>query len=708
MSSSTGDLRVELAYLRDNLVQAISHGETSFVEGGLDTYEALVTTFLDILTQFGTPYDRAAALNELHSLGGGWSEIEWVRDDYREIADAALDSGNPNVLFPVLYFPVHLSRLAYAKGDYYIFIQFLNWLPYLYYRASTSLDDETFKLVRDRLQSYLREVGELNIWYDLEDATDVEAVQRRCEFAQGIFVIFNRLLKTAYDQRRVEDFQEFASTLQVLYEPELSELRTWRGTREGGVIGSNEAPSSVTDARLECISEITRLRRIVFLGLEAWLLRDYEAEKLTYHVASKMRGSLHLPATIPELWRLYLKARERRYEEELDWSWWESREHSGRTAYSGIDFGLLLLTPVLLRMVGVAQSSKADWKELDRSRELRFLVGNGSGPLIDRLDQIASSGKLRELEPNAPWDRIAQLREMFIELAGAQERDERLAIMQAPVSAVRVDEVKRNILGSWREGGHLRRIVQLHGEYTQGLGPPPSLEFLSVHQLDRKEIYVDEGRFSAHDWGSEYGRALARVEDEVVIEKVFASVPMLSSGPVDPSEIVPKLDQVLTAPEFNPENQTIVIAGSLASSWALADTGRFRYDTTPPGGDELSPTGFFEKIPVYQLHTAKQSCVLIADLRRLGVWRQYKPEPRSGAEYLDHALLFELEVFDEASARKRLEEQPLLFLRDDRGEERSFAERVELLRESVRVLVLEQIDFEVLDPQGGRAVLVTD
>jgi hypothetical protein len=117
MSSSTADLRVELGYLRDTVVEAALQRKSSIVESGLETYEALVGTFIDVLKEFGSPYDRDQALAEIHRVGGGWSEIEWVRDDYREIADAALASKNLSVILPVIYFLWALAGLLTNDGS---------------------------------------------------------------------------------------------------------------------------------------------------------------------------------------------------------------------------------------------------------------------------------------------------------------------------------------------------------------------------------------------------------------------------------------------------------------------------------------------------------------------------------------------------------------------------------------------------------------
>src|SRR6266511_3981387 len=175
MSSKAADLRIELSFVKENVVEACGQGRTAVVENGLAVYEELVATFIDVLSQFGSPYSREQALAEMQSFEGRWSEIEWVRDDYREIADAAFASHNFSVLLPVIRFPVRLCFAAYAKRDYYVFAQFLDWLSYLYDRAVDDLAPQAsedaehdpshwlFYTVRDRLAQYLRELASYRV-----------------------------------------------------------------------------------------------------------------------------------------------------------------------------------------------------------------------------------------------------------------------------------------------------------------------------------------------------------------------------------------------------------------------------------------------------------------------------------------------------------------------------------------------------------------
>jgi hypothetical protein len=69
---------------------------------------------------------------------------------------------------------------------------------------------------------------------------------------------------------------------------------------------------------------------------------------------------------------------------------------------------------------------------------------------------------------------------------------------------------------------------------------------------------------------------------------------------------------------------------------------------------EPNPSGYFDEIAVYEIHSNEMALALVADLRQLGTWQQYRPTETPLSEYLEDVLLFELETYDEAKARELL------------------------------------------------------
>ena len=217
MSEASENLRVDLDVLRDSLIQAIRSGRTRGVRDGIEVYVDLVRRFVSTLAKWGVPYDRARALQETSSLRGSWAEIEWIRDDLREIIDEGFASERATILDDVLYLPVRLSVVAYFEIDYFTFHQFLGWVPYCYISA-LKLDDQELKgFAIDRCWRFLRETADLVLVHDLQRTVDVAVLVKKGEFAVGIILSFSRLIKTAFDLRRRDDAEKFSRVLKTLY-----------------------------------------------------------------------------------------------------------------------------------------------------------------------------------------------------------------------------------------------------------------------------------------------------------------------------------------------------------------------------------------------------------------------------------------------------------------------------------------------------------
>src|SRR5262245_51253191 len=128
-------LRVELGFLRDNLIAAIREKRTSAMEDLLDVYEALVKAFVQRLKQLGADYDMKTSIEESSSIEGGWVEERWLGDDIRLIIDEAFETQDGNIIYHGIHFPISLAYIALNEKDYYTYSRCLRWLPYCVHRS---------------------------------------------------------------------------------------------------------------------------------------------------------------------------------------------------------------------------------------------------------------------------------------------------------------------------------------------------------------------------------------------------------------------------------------------------------------------------------------------------------------------------------------------------------------------------------------------
>src|SRR6266545_427281 len=278
----SGNLRAELGYLRDSLLDGIREGRTSSVADGLDMYEELVSAFLDVLSQYGSTYDRHSAIREFSTFEGEWSEIRWVEDDLRDIIDAAFATSRMAVLRDVIYFPVRLAIAAFYKGDYYVFHRFLEWVPYCYRSIVSMPQDETRSNLVELTWRYLDETGNLIIAPQFERAASREEIGKQQDFALGIIRIFSRLAKEAFDHRELAHYGEFARALTGLYEV-IERQSTRQDSSQLQLRLETETLSQDERHRIEekvalrvriaaALATIGLTRNMAFFGLASWFL----------------------------------------------------------------------------------------------------------------------------------------------------------------------------------------------------------------------------------------------------------------------------------------------------------------------------------------------------------------------------------------------------------------------------------------------------
>jgi hypothetical protein len=368
---------------------------------------------------------------------------------------------------------------------------------------------------------------------------------------------------------------------------------------------------------------------------------------------------------------------------------------------------MLVLRAVLLRMLAAASVSNRDRVlnvQLDLTPDLDYLVGPGArGPLVEALESIADSGSLRELVPFDP-EAGEWLRQRFVNLAHAQAQEDRARIAGAPISRARVEELKSDFTAGWREASKMRDLVTRRGNYELVGEAAADRGALSIHLLERKDMFIEDARIHMAGWGSELGRALARGEDSRVVAQIASAVP--STEPVDPASALDRIEQALDQ-EPRLQDPVIVLAGSLDASWALAESSSFKY-AIPDAAERVSPAPYASLggVPVYQLFADEQPLAIVADLERLGQWQQYTPEAGPAHELLEGFIRFEIESFALDDARALLvERQPDLYLVDEStGDRRTLDERIALLMQRVRILFLEQLEFEVTEPAAARVI----
>jgi hypothetical protein len=267
---------------------------------------------------------------------------------------------------------------------------------------------------------------------------------------------------------------------------------------------------------------------------------------------------------------------------------------------------------------------------------------------------------------------------------------------------VKVELVKQNFLKEWRNGADVRRLVRRFGRYEL-TDRPARQSLFGVNSLDLKEIYVEQSRVSSSGWGEEYGRSLAQGENEMVLNKLIASLPALGKSPVAGRAIITAASDAVSR-LVRDEYEPILLA---LSSWFVPQL--FEQSSEFSRSTEFTRPrmlGHFKGKPVFSLRYSGRPMLLVTDLHKVGLWRQFTPRRHFDEEmYLEEGISFMVRPYDEATARELLQKQPK-FRQDSEGRPRPEGEAIRELLQRVHVRILEQFTFEITDKLAGYKISI--
>lgn len=710
------ELRLELSYLRDGLMDAIKDGKTGAVQDGLQIYEELVATFLDKLHQWGSTYRRHQAIRTSTSIEGGWFEIRWITDDLQEIIDMAMQTENISVIREVLHFPIHLASLAFSHGDYYIFHQFIDWVPYYYVTGLKLRDSRARDFIIGRCSMYLAEIARYQIIHSIEYALTEENVEVGSEFAKGIVLTFNRLLKSAYDEGEIEHFKDFSATIHSVFESYL------RNNQEHELLSLEHQLKnpSLTDVQRSKVEQKLSLKRrqvhtatdlqetieTILYGLNAWLVHAYIINKVSLDDFEKWNQAFTRPTNLKEAWRLFSISSKQEDKSDYGWSFWQSQEQRRGVAFAGItmfsggfDANLRMLFCVhCLRIIGEMEKEERESAIIPHSRDTIWLAENETSPLRQLLGQIEQdTTKWKTIIGEKGLGAVSSFKELLEKAVQEQKKDENEFIRAADLSIQRVELVKRDIVETWGKEAKLREIVRIYGDYKFISDVPEGASFFGFNQLESKDIFIDDTNIAITGVGSQFGRALATSEDEDFIGKIINNIRSLDCKESE-KDLIENISDGLDRLERDKYRPVIMILNSWRAVTTIEQSDLFDKEENHFGYGLI---GQFRNKPVFDLHYRGEPYVIMIDLNKFCSWQQCKPKQIfEGEEYLADELTFLIRPFTEESAKIAIQQNPKLLL-DEQQNQRPEDEVVSELQLRVHFRLLEQLEIKIKDKDSG-------
>jgi hypothetical protein len=675
-------LRHELSYLGDSAISAAREGQLGRVEESLAVLTLLVETFLEELKRLGGGYSRQLADREIHSLEGGWHEMEWVGETYRGVLDAALHLEDREVVRQIVAFPHRLARLAIRYEDQYVFQEFLRWVPYAYH-AATAISSPTRTLITSVTGTQLRETLEWVVRPLMEHAESEDELVRQLDFSLVVLAQFNQLMKEAHDTRQVQDFCDFAGEVRTA----VAALVSLNGMEE------------LAERLVDVGRRVAAAEAVLYLGHDAWLIHSLESKRITFDEWETMRACLAIPDDTQSLWRAYLDARAEQWGDLMNWRNWELDE-APRGTVIGIPTDFRLSLAVLVESLRLMAGDRE--VEVPSPEEAKSWDSEDSDMRL-ALAQIADSPQLMRAAGNPSREAIAELQKQLAGAAAGRRADEAALIAGAPLSTVRFSDVVTNIEEGWEEAGRFRYLfersdlVRLSGE------PPPELAGFGLTNWDLKVLYVDEppSHWSTSGWGAEYGRSLGAGEDATVFKALIGDHEPQQREVGTPDEVRGVIDEgIKTLAKRGGEHLQIALNGSWIGFLAVTESPVFEPESDTI--DRWAPVlGRYGGYPVVNLLSPDPDLIVIFDSIAACQWEQYVP-PSERSDFsiqarIREAVTVEMKEIDVDEARTLFSEKSVF--REVRGKKLTTEEAVLELRTRVLIRVLEWFEFRVERPE---------
>jgi hypothetical protein len=214
---------------------------------------------------------------------------------------------------------------------------------------------------------------------------------------------------------------------------------------------------------------------------------------------------------------------------------------------------------------------------------------------------------------------------------------------------------------------------------------------------------VDGAGISVHGWGEQYGAGIADGENKDVMKNITEALPSFSDSPIDDNEMAKAVDEVLLRLDTTAYDPIILIIDSWSASRTLESSDAF----SRPDTIERKPRllGYYKKKPMFRLYVRLKPAIVIVDIKKLAVWKQFKPKlTLDGERYISDEFALYVKEYSRDSAQALMAKQPHLLIDKATGQPRPEEEVLNEFQQRVHFRIVEQYEFEILDRNAGYVI----
>jgi len=713
--------RNEIQATKDQLVSAIRGTALGAVDELKNSYLHIAEEFIRLLVEYGGAYNADAARKEMGTLIGGWSEVRWITEDFRELITIASQTDNPDIIRKVCFLPYAVAGRALSAQDHYFFQQFISFSPFIYLLGSEKPSDSRARSVLiDRSWRYLKELAEYYIFPQLEDPeTQTPDLDNYRDFLLYVLRVYMNLLKVAAEKIDLETAKTLTLEFKKLYALDSDYPSKLAGLRY------RLSHAATENDRASLQDEVERQEKYASVIEEIALGKQQVDLAIAGHILAKLlerpdRNGLadvfaiirdSLPNDLTALTDAYSKASRFGAGDFWGWTDWDipvDGEVHWIDTHSKLD---RIFVVRALDCLASLSAQERDSIVLTPSYLLSERTRNASGPT--RFIEEISQGRLDDVVSAKTKAQTDLLREKLLAACNDEELDEAERTRSAALDPTRLADFRSSIIESLRTAGRLRSIFKAAGAYSSKLDNKPgkSVPSLGYNRIDDKNAFIIQEHVGYSGWGEAYGDGLGRAEDDSVASQLIrkAGTQMEASG----ASIVSAIQQYIVQTQMA-EPIIFQTLGVKTEHYHLRSSVDFipNHDPRAKRSKFAKLAGFMgvvvcgeKDVPIFDIMSRSETAekVLIADFSSYATWEQYSPVdvPSEDESYVvDELLVRVIDLNADAASRNKIVDARPAWLETE-------TDKAEVLRGKVLVNVYEKFRVVILDSAAAVCLSLT-
>ncbi len=669
----------EVSDIKDQFITAIENKHFGYMKELAYLYTKIAEGFLEFITKYGGGYSAKQARKERHEPLSGWEEVLRLSSDIKQILKKAMQSHDLEIIKTVSYLPTAIARQAIEKQDHYLFQEFIWFVELLYLYALKEEDDNLKKFLIDRSWRSLKETCGVYVEAKLENAVDEKELESLRDFGIHFFIIYQNLLKKAFDSRDINSFEAFKRASQELF-------KHFRPSKE--------------QKEIEKIEQYIKTKKNqMFFGLASWILAYFIHNKQD-EVAQQFYNSIQsvFSSEIKDFTNIFLQAHNYNIGEFWGWNFWEMETYHEGEVYS------IQITEKLERFYVIKSltllADRADEQiiqiELSYTRDLPNV-------LIKVLDDIENNkDNWKSVLTKEAINKVGVFKKLLTKSQQTQQQEELEYILEQNISQDRVKQFKDEMVRSFKQNTNIRDIFIHFNAYEENIkkGTDHNKRF-GISIVDDKASFFDNWHVTYVGWADNYGRSLASYEDSYLLDSIAKDCEQIDIE-----------DFETTLAKFKNPNDIIIFATDVAL-WKFFEPSQNFKPKRLSDTNQLEITSFSgwyefrgKSIPVFETNHKKiDDQILILSKSKIGRLIQLSPLNKDEKGKADYIFYINIQAFSEnTELLEKFIQKPPQWLQGIGNKQK----QSEYLQQRVRIQIFEKLEYNKPDDFKGYKLFIKE